>query len=295
MAIDYERLMNRKFPVVRHRYTHRDVLLYALGIGLGFDPMDERQLPFVVEEKLRVFPTMAGILAYPGLWIREPDTGLDWEHALHSEQGMEFLKPLPLEAEIEAQTRVVGISDKGDGRGALIYTERTGIDTKTKDVYFTVHHTTFARGDGGYGGPSDPARAPHPIPDRAPDIVLDLPTMPQQALLYRLNGDPNPHNADPAAAKAAGFPQPILHGLCTYGIVGHAVLRACCDYDPNGLKALDVRLAAPLYPGETVRTQIWRTAGDKTVAFRAIAAERETVVLNNGRAVLRNAVPSGAK
>ena len=113
-------------------------------------------------------------------------------------------------------------------------------------------------------------------------------TVPQQALLYRLNGDPNPHNADPRAALAAGFPRPILHGLCTYGIVGHAVLRACCDYDPGGLLALDVRLAAPVFPGETVRTEIWRTPGSAAVAFRAHALERDTVVVNNGRAVVRD-------
>lgn len=289
MSINYEYLVNREFPVVQHQYDRRDVLIYGLGIGLGFDPMDERQLSFVMDERLKVFPTMASILAYPGLWIREPDTGLDWEHALHSEQGMEFLKPLPLEAEIEAQTRIVGIVDKGPGKGALIYTERTGVDAKSKEAYFKVHHTTFARGDGGYGGPSDPVRPPHPVPDREPDFVVDLPTLPQQALLYRLNGDPNPHNADPAAAKAAGFPRTILHGLCTYGIAGHAVLRACSNYDPNALLALDVRLASPVYPGETVRTQIWCKTGDTVVAFRAVAADRDKVVLNNGRAVLRTA------
>lgn len=288
MPIDYDFLMQREFPVIRHRYSRRDVLIYALGIGLGFDPVDERQLPFVTDENLRVFPTMAAILAYPGLWIRESDTGLDWEHALHSEQGMEFLRPLPVEGEIEAQTQVVGIVDKGPGKGALIYTERKGVDRESGEVCFKVSHTTFARGDGGYGGPSDPARLPHSVPDCAPDMVLDLPTLPQQALLYRLNGDPNPHNADPKAAQAAGFPRPILHGLCTYGVAAHAILRGCCDYDPNGLLALDVRLAAPVFPGETIRTEIWRKGGDPAIAFRSRVVERDTLVLNNGRAVLRS-------
>lgn len=286
MAIDYDRLLQREFPVERQTYDSRDVLLYALGIGLGFDPMDERQLPFVTAEELQVFPTMASILAFPGLWIREPDTGLDWEHALHSEQGMEFLKPLPVSGEIVAQTRIVGIADKGPGRGALIYTERTGVDAATGEACFKVSHTTFARRDGGYGGPSDPARPPHPVPERAPDAVVDLPTLPQQALLYRLSGDPNPHNAFPKAAAASGFPRPILHGLCTYGIAGHAVLRTCCDYDPQGLRALDVRLAAPVFPGETVRTEIWRSDEDNVVAFRSRAVGRDVIVLNNGRAVL---------
>jgi acyl dehydratase len=287
MAIDYHRLKQREFPIVRQRYERRDVLLYALGIGLGFEPLDELQLPFVTAERLRMFPTMAAVLAYPGLWIREPDTGLDWEHALHSEQCMEFLKPLPLEGEIEARTRVTGIVDKGPKRGALIYSERTGIDTATGEISFRVRHTTFARRDGGYGGPSDAAPLPHTLPDRPPDLVVNLPTVPQQALIYRLSGDPNPHNAFPASARAAGFDRPILHGLCTYGIAAHAVLRGCCEYDPGGLVALDVRLAAPLFPGETVRTEIWRAPGNPVVSFRALACERDTVVLNNGRAVLR--------
>ncbi len=287
MPFDYDTLKARAFPVVRHNYGQRDVMFYALGIGLGHDPLDEKQLPFVYEENLRVFPTMAAIMAYPGLWIREPDTGIDWEHALHSEQGMAFLKPLPVEGEITAQTRVTGIVDKGEGRGALIYTERTGVDARTGEEYFKVFHTTFARRDGGYGGPSDPVRDPHPLPDRKPDIVCDLPTVPQQALWYRLNGDPNPHNADPKAAAAAGFPRPILHGLCTYGIAGHAILRSCCDYDLAALAALDVRLSAPVFPGETVRTEIWWQPGDEVAAFRSVALGRDAVVLNNGRAAFR--------
>lgn len=287
MPIDYERLKARDFPVVRHPYDEKDVMLYALSVGLGSDPMDDRQLPFVYEKDLRVLPTMAAILAYPGLWIREPDTGLDWEHGLHAEQGVEFLKPLPVSGEITAKTRVTGIVDKGEGRGALIYTERTGTDAASGEEYFRVFHTTFARRDGGYGGPSDPVRDPHPVPDREPDMVCDLPTVPQQALLYRLNGDPNPHNADPKAAAAAGFDRPILHGLCTYGIAGHAILRSCCDYDPARLAALHVRLSAPIYPGETLRTQIWRDADGGTAAFRCIALERGVVALNNGRADLR--------
>ncbi len=286
MALDYHRLMSRQFPTVRHKYDRKDVLIYALGIGLGFDPLDEAQLPFVTDEKLQVFPTLAATLAYPGLWIREADTGLDWEHALHSEQGMEFLRPLPVAGEIEATTRVVGIVDKGAGRGALIYTERTGIDVNTGEACFKVRHTTFARNDGGYGGPSDTPRAPHPLPERPPERVVDLPTCPQQALLYRLSGDPNPHNADPDAARAAGFERPILHGLCTYGIAAHAIVRACCGYEGAALRELDVRLAAPVYPGETIRTEIWHATDSDVVAFRCSAVERNRVVLNNGRAVI---------
>lgn len=288
MPIDYDALLARRFPQLEHGYAPRDVMLYALGVGLGFDPLDEAQLGFVYEKGLRALPTMASILAAPGLWAREPDTGLDWEKVVHAEQALEVLAPLPLEATVVARTRVTGIVDKGQGRGALIYTERTGIDKSSGRALFRVQHTAFARADGGFGGPERSARAPHMLPQRDPDAICDLPTVPQQALLYRLNGDPNPHNADPSAAAASGFPRPILHGLCTYGIAGHALLRTCCGYDPARLRSFNVRLTAPVYPGETVRTELW-VDGD-VVSLRASVPERGVKVLDNGRAQL---LPAG--
>jgi acyl dehydratase len=290
MPIDPEYLLNRRFPEVRHPYTPRDVMLYALSIGIGADPMDERQLRYVYERDLRVFPSMAGILSFPGLWAREPDTGLDWERVLHAEQGIEFLKPLPTEGAVVARTRVSGLVDKGAGRGALIYTERTGVDEHTGEALFNVYHTAFARGDGGFSdggvdGFGGPARPPHPLPERPPDTVFLLSTLPQQALLYRLNGDPNPHNADPAAARASGFDRPIMQGLCTYGFAAHAVVAACCDYAPDTLASMHVRRSAPVFPGETIATEIWRD-GD-VVSFRSRVPERGVTVLDNGRAVLR--------
>ena len=285
MAIDAEHLLNRRFPEQRHAYAARDVMLYALSIGIGADPLDERQLSYVYERNLRVFPTMAAILCHPGLWAREPDTGLDWRRVLHAEQGIEFLKPLPIEGVVVARTKVTGLVDKGEGRGALIHTERTGIDEGTGEPLFHVRHTAFARGDGGFGGTEGPTRKPHPVPAGDPDATCALPTLPQQALLYRLNGDPNPHNADPAAARASGFHRPIMHGLCTYGFAAHAIVATCCDYASDALASLDVRLSAPVFPGETIVTDMWRD-GD-VVAFRSRVPERGAVVLDNGRAVLR--------
>jgi len=282
MAIIYEKLLARQFPEIEQAWSAKDAMVYALGVGFGHDPLDEGQLAFVYEKSLRVAPTFASVLAGPGLWAREPDTGLDWEQVLHGEQGVDFLAPLPVAGRVKARTRVSGIVDKGPGRGALVYTERTGIDCASGEALFRVRHTTFARADGGFGGPSGPLRPAHPLPERAPDIVCDLPTTPQQALLFRLNGDPNPHNADPRSAAAAGFARPILQGLCTYGIAGHAVLRCCCGYDPARLRSLDVRLSAPVVPGETVRTELW--VDGEVVSFRSLAAERGAVVLNNGRA-----------
>jgi acyl dehydratase len=122
----------------------------------------------------------------------------------------------------------------------------------------------------------------HAIPERAPDAVCDLPTRPETALIYRLSGDPNPLHVDPAVAKAAGFPRPILHGLATFGIAGHAILKRLCDYDPARLSAIAGRFSAPVFPGETIRTEMWRDG--TVVSFRARVLERDVIALNNGRA-----------
>ena len=282
MSIDYDRLLAREFPVVEHRYTRKETLLYALGVGLGADPMDTGQLRFVYEKDLRALPTMAAVLASPGFWAREPDTGIDWVRVLHGEQEMDFHKPLPAEGTVRAQTRITGIVDKGASKGALIYTQREGVDADSGERLFSVVQTTFARGDGGFGGPAGPVRESHPVPDTAPQACCDLPTLPQAALIYRLSGDCNPLHADPDVAAQAGFRQPILHGLCTLGVAGHALLKTCCDYDPERLKSIRVRFTAPVYPGETLRTEIWRDGA--LISFRARALERDVVVLSNGRA-----------
>ncbi len=282
MSIDYDQLLAREFPVVEHHYTRKETLLYALGVGLGADPMDTGQLRFVYEKDLRALPTMAAVLASPGFWAREPDTGIDWVRVLHGEQEMEFHKPLPAEGTVRAQTRITGIVDKGASKGALIYTQREGVDADSGERLFSVVQTTFARGDGGFGGPAAPVRQSNPVPETAPQACCDLPTLPQAALIYRLSGDDNPLHADPDVAAQAGFRQPILHGLCTLGVAGHALLKTCCDYDPERLKSIRVRFTAPVYPGETLRTEIWRDGA--LISFRARALERDVVVLSNGRA-----------
>lgn len=282
MAIDYERLMSWRFPPVRHGLTKDDCILYALGVGLGFDPLDAAQLRFLYEDQLVALPTMAVVLAYPGFWVKDPATGIDWLRVVHGEQAITLHHPLPVEGELVGHSRVTGIVDKGAGKGAVLYSERRISDAVTGRLYATLAMSTFCRGDGGFGGPSGPAWPVHPIPERAADGICDLPTLPQQALLYRLNGDYNPLHADPAVARAAGFERPILHGLCTLGVAGHALLRTCCDYDPTRLRSLTLRFSAPVFPGETIRTEMWRDGA--VVSLRARAVERDVVVLNNGRA-----------
>lgn len=286
MAIDYQKLKAWPFPELEHSYTERDTILYALGLGFGADPLDEGQLKFVYEEGLMAVPTLAVVLAYPGFWAKDPATGIDWRQVLHGEQGLVIHRPLPSSGTVVGRTRITEILDKGEGKGAILYSDREVYDKASGDLLCTVSGCAVLRGDGGFGGPNGPQPTPHAIPDRAPDLSLDLPTLPQAALIYRLSGDYNPLHADPKVAAAAGFPRPILHGLCTYGVAGHALLKLLCDYDPTRLRRMDCRFTAPVFPGETLRTEIWREDG-KQAAFRCRVVERDRIVLNNGWAETR--------
>lgn len=279
--IDAARLLAWRFPPIRQTLTRKDCILYALGVGLGGDPLDERQLRFLYEEGLAALPTMAAVLAYPGFWIKDPATGIDWRRVVHGEQRLVIHRPLPVEGELIGRSRITGLVDKGPGKGALLYTERVIADAAGGAPYASLEQSTFCRGEGGFGGAAGPTWPVHALPARPPDQICDLPSLPQQALLYRLSGDDNPLHVDPATARAAGFERPILHGLCTLGIAGHALLATCCGYNPARFRSLALRFSAPLYPGETIRTEMWREDGH--IAFRARSRERDVVVLDGGR------------
>ena len=284
MAINYARLLALKIPEVEQTYTQRDTMLYALGLGFGADPLDPRQLRFVYEDGLHAVPTFGVMLAYPGFWVRELKTGIDWVKVLHGEQDITVHRPIPVAGTVVGQTRVVDIIDKGEGRGAIVLSRREVYDKTTGDHLVSLDAMTFCRGDGGFGGPSRPSVPVSTMPERTPDSIVSLTTLPQAALIYRLSGDLNPLHADPKIAAAAGFARPILHGLATFGIACHAILRACCEYQPTRLRSLGVRFTAPVYPGETVQTEIYRNGTD--ILFSARALERDVVVLQNGRANL---------
>jgi acyl dehydratase len=280
MAIVYEKLLNYPIPEVRQALRWQDVALYNFSVGLGQDPMDERQLDFLYEPRLKVMPSMPVVLGAPGFWSRNPDTGIDWKQILHGEQGLVLHRPLPTEGEVIGRSRITGLVDRGAGKGALMYSEREVLDARTGERLATLTSTSFMRGDGGFGGPSGPVKQPNPEPERAPDLTLDLATRPEQARVYRLNSDLNPLHIDPKVAQAAGFPRPILHGLCTFGTVCHALLRGLCDYDTARFGRMDLRFSSPVFPGETVRTEIWREDGG--AAFRARVVERDKAVVSNG-------------
>jgi acyl dehydratase len=286
MTIVYEKLKALDIPPAEQVYGPKDCMLYALGIGLGHDPMNEDELPFVYEKNLKVLPTMAGVLGYVGFWARDRDTGIDWVKMVNGEQGVVLHRPLAGQGTVIGRQRIVEVVDKGTGKGALVLTERKVTDKATGDLIATVTQTTFCRADGGFGGPPREAPEPHPIPTRAPDAICDLPTRPEAALIYRLSGDRNPLHAEPAAAKLAGYPRPIMHGLGNFGIAGHAVLKTMCGYDPSKFASFACRFSAPVFPGETIRTEMWRDGA--VVSFRARVVERDVIAINNGRAEVRS-------
>jgi acyl dehydratase len=281
MPIDYDKLLSLRIPEVMQTYTERDAILYALGLGLGPDPLDESELAFVYEKSLKVLPTFATVLAWPGFWVRDLDTGIDWVKVVAGEQGLILHRPLAARGSVIGRTRVTEVIDKGAGRGAHVYSVRELIEAETGEKIATITATTICRGDGGFGGPARSSPPAHQIPQRAPDLVSERGTRPEAALIYRLSGDPNPLHADPAVARAAGFPKPILHGLATFGIACHAIVKSLCGDDPSKLRAISGRYSAPVFPGETIRTEIWNEGA--VASFRARVVERDVVALDNGR------------
>ena len=284
MALNYERLMALKRAGDGFRYGDRETMLYALGIGMGRDPLDEKELAYVFEgagAALKTAPSMATVLARVPLL---KDCGYDYTKVVHGEQRLALHRPLPPEGELVADARVTEAYDKGAGKGAVIHTETAVRSAADGAPLFTLNSVTFARGDGGFGGPAGSGPAPHALPARAPDLTVTLETRPDQALLYRLSGDRNPLHADPALARRVGFRAPILHGLCTYGTACRAILRGVVAYDHTRITGLDVRFSAPVYPGESIATDLW--VDGKTVSFRCRVPERDVVVINNGKCLL---------
>jgi acyl dehydratase len=272
-------------------YDEKDVMLYALSIGFGADPMDPRELAFVYEQDLRVVPTAVTVLDLkpafsegatvpPGRRVSE----LTYEMLLHAEQKIELHKPLPPSGAFTGRISTVGAWDKGKDKGAVVQNQAVWTDAAGEKVA-TSTMSVFARGDGGFGGPSQGAPEPHPIPQRAPDRTVEVQTRPDQALLYRLNGDRNPLHCDPETARAAGFERPILHGLCTYGIACRVVLQAYADWDPARLLSHQARFSAPVFPGETLAVDLWQDG--EAVSFQVRVPARGVTVIKNGKTVLR--------
>lgn len=271
--IDAAALMAHEFGEVRQGWQPRDTILYALGVGMGTDPED---LPFLDETRLCVLPGFGVTLASPGMWIRDPRFGIDFARLVHSAQDATFHAPLPPAGEIVGTARVAALTDRGEGRGAELVVERRIADAATRALYCTLRQTLLLRGDGGFGGPPA-ARTTTAVPDRAPDASASVSLSPRAALIYRLSGDWNPLHIDPAAARAAGFDRPIMHGLGVYGAVAVAACRAI-GAAPTALRRLGCRFVGIVMPGETIDIALWRT--DRGHAFTAACGARR--VLDSG-------------
>ncbi|MFE3177549.1 MaoC/PaaZ C-terminal domain-containing protein [Amycolatopsis sp. NPDC059090] len=269
MPIDPVVAIGADLGEVSFAWTPSDVLLYHLAVGAGADPVAERELRYTYERDLRVLPTFATVAAnlrtFEPPALKFPGVDVDLAKVLHGKQEIELHRPIPVEGKAVARTRIADVFDKGK---AAVLVQETEVADESGAPLWTARSSIFARGEGGFGGERGPSDKIE-WPEREPDAVLDVPTLPQQALLYRLCGDRNPLHADPAFAEAAGFDRPILHGLCTYGVVAKAVVDAFLDGDPERVSAFGTKFAGVVFPGENLRVRVWRENGRLLVTTTA--------------------------
>ena len=283
MAFDPDQLIGTQQSDLPINYSEKDTILYALSIGLSRDAQNRRELAYTYEGGgLMTLPTLATTLI-PDMF--PADLGWDFDKVLHCEQRLSIYRPLPPAAEIKVDKRIAAIHDLGKSRGAMLYFEADGRLAADDTALFSSGSTILARGDGGFGGSRGQAPKPHRVPSREPDMSCQLKTSASQALLYRLNGDFNPLHADPRVAARAGYKRPILHGLCTYGVACHAILKTVLDYDYTLIAGFDARFSSPVLPGDTIATEIWQDGN--VVSFECRVVERNVTVLKAGRCLLR--------
>lgn len=286
MPIDRDALLNWHIPDVEQTYSLRDTLFYALSVGVGADPEDEQQLRYAYEKDLRVLPSMVTVLAASTGWQRDRGTGINPKGTLAGDHSFEIHRPLPVEGALISKTRITDVLDMGEGRPALVYTERKCFDSQTQDHLFTVNATLVSTKDGGFGSPSGPTRPKVLPPERNADIAVDHVVPGNAALLFRLHNKLDPYHADQHAdlelAHSLGNHRPSLHGLYTFGVACNALIRTVAADQP--LAAMSARFSATAFPGDTLRTEIWQDGNQ--IFFRCTAAERNKVVLNIGHAQL---------
>ena len=279
--LDAAKLLAHRIPSARDDYDPRDAIIYALGVGAGLSPeIDE--LSFLYERQLQVLPTMALVLGTPGFWPMDPATGLDWLNILHSELRLRLFSPLDIAGTLTGDTHVTSLADNGPGKAAMIRAVKQ-LKSLGGTLVAEATETWALRGAGGFGGARNLPGDPLPVvPDRAPDLVIALPTSPVQAAAYRLSGDRNPLYIDPAYATRAGFERPILHGLSSLGVAARALIQTCCGGDASQLSAIAARFTAALFPGDTLRTEVWQTGNE--LSFRCTVVENGRVALDHGQA-----------
>src|SRR6266508_381059 len=264
-------------PGEKH-WDSKDAILYALGVGAGVD-----ELAFTTENTQgvpqQVLPTMAVVLSTAGRGAWDKVGEFNWAMLVHGEQAVELHAPVPVEGTARTVSRITGIYDKGSG--GVVASEAVSVDAATGQPLFTTRSSAFIRGEGGWGGDRGPSGARNVAPGREPDHVVSYRTSRDQALLYRLSGDRNPLHSDPAFAAMGGFDRPILHGLCSYGFTGRALLHTLCAGDPARFRSMEARFSSPVFPGDELTIRMWDTT-DGEVVFQTLR-EGSTVVIDNGR------------
>ena len=263
-----------ELPPATFEYGDREVMLYAIGVGAT-------ELEFVFERNLKVLPTFAVIPAFPSLMGLTQAVEINPMMILHGEQGIKLNKPIPVKGKLTTSGKVTGVYDKG--KGALVVIESETKDAQG-DTLFVNTASIYVRGAGGFGGERGPEAGNKP-PDRAPDKTVEMQTLPTQAMIYRLSGDRNPLHIDPAFAKMAGYDTPILHGLCTLGHAGRAVMATYCDNDPARMTGLEVRFSGVVFPGDSIITEMWDEGGGRIVL--QAKTQRGDVVISNASATVK--------
>jgi acyl dehydratase len=284
MPIDPAKALGAEISGGSFSWDRDRVILYHLGLGAGNPPLDTGELEYTYEKSLKVLPSFGVIPAFGSMGGIGNVPGLDFNFAmlLHGEQDLEIHRAIPVEGTVTSQGRVAGLYDKG--KAALVILEMTSRD-ESGEPLLVNRFSLFLRGEGGFGGESGP-KAGNQAPDREPDLVVESPTLPQQALIYRLSGDKNPLHADPEFSKLGGFDTPILHGLCSYGIVCKAAVDSALDGDTSRVARYQARFAGVVFPGETIVTSIWRENG--RLLLSAATRERESPVITNSAIEVRS-------
>jgi len=280
MAIDLDVALGAEFGQVEFSWTATNVQLYNLALGAGCDPMDPRELSYVVDGKPQVLPTFGCVAAsfneVDPPKVSWPGVEIDLAKILHASEKVTVPAPLPPSGSARAISRIVEVWDKGKAAVVVLETSVTSTDGTP---LWTQHRSIFARGEGGFGGERGPSTSSE-LPDRAPDFEVDIPVSPQQALLYRLCGDRNPLHSDPGFAAAAGFDRPILHGLCTYGMTCKAAVDTVLDADAGAVRSFGARFAGVVFPGETLRARLWKD-GHRLVGNVVAPSREDAAILND--------------
>lgn len=286
-ALDIDTLLNWPFRDVHVPYEEERSMLYALCIGLGHDPCDERQLRYVYEPGLKTFPTQGLVLGLSDDkgFLTDERIGIDLPGMLHAQTGVQLHKPLPVFGEVTSRFKVERLADRGPGKGTALHYSRTLHDRASGELLFTETGVYVLRGNSVSSSATATGRPAATLP-RVPavpcDQSMELATLPQSALLFRLAaGDKTPLHASPAFAREAGFDRPLLHGICSFGVAAHGLAAMLCGYDGDRMRSIDARYTAPVFPGDILKVEAWRT-GPGTAAFRATALPRGVVVLDNG-------------